>query len=186
MIEVDKINEFKNVKNNDISFRLINFSDINSIKNLINDDYFFDDTFDLKNNNDLEIRKFIKQNDLNIEKNKKFFLIVKKNNRKIGMLYINLKKNNDFKVEVYCYIDNKYRNKNIGTNVINEIFNYLFNYKNINKISINILENNIYGINFCKHLNMIKEVVREYKIIYNNKYLDLITFGILKEEFVNE
>lgn len=95
----------------------------------------------------------------------KYFQICEDNNKIVGYIYCILD-NNKAKIDA-LYIEELYRNKKIGTTLIENFINYCRD-NNINEVTIKVLENNdIAKKMYSKYfINYNKEGIKEELIMY--------------------
>lgn len=80
--------------------------------------------------------------------------------------------------------ENKFRGLGYGKEVVDLTMSYCFEELNLNRISTTILETNIPSLNlYINKCKWIKEGVERKAIFKNNKYIDKIILGILREEY---
>jgi ribosomal-protein-alanine N-acetyltransferase len=80
--------------------------------------------------------------------------------------------------------DKNFWKKNISYLVSLKLFEHAFLKLNINRIYCGMSSNNIGMINLAKKLKMKKEGIKRKALFLNNKYVDIVEFGILKKEFL--
>ena len=80
--------------------------------------------------------------------------------------------------------DKNFWKKNISYLVSLKLFEHAFLKLNINRIYCGMSSNNIGMINLAKKLKMKKEGIKRKALFLNNKYVDIVDFGILKKEFL--
>lgn len=73
--------------------------------------------------------------------------------------------------------------KGIGKEVAYLLFNHGFTHLNLNRIYCGTFENNMGMIKIAEYLNMVKEGVRRNAIFKNGEYIDIVEYGLLKDEF---
>ena len=73
--------------------------------------------------------------------------------------------------------------KGVGKEAAYLIFKHGFNYLNLNRIYLGTFETNFGMIKIAEALNMKKEGCRRKAVYKNGTYLDVVEFGILKDEF---
>ena len=79
--------------------------------------------------------------------------------------------------------DKSYWGKGIGKEACKLICDHAFNSLNISRISCGTFEPNIGMIKIAQYLGMKKEGCRRNAAFKNGKYIDVIEFGVLKEEY---
>ena len=83
-------------------------------------------------------------------------------------------------------ISNEYRGKGIGNEAVSLAINYVFNELNLNRIGISILESNIASQKLFTKNGFQQEGISRKAIFKDGKYNNLILYGLLKEDFINE
>jgi len=81
--------------------------------------------------------------------------------------------------------DKNFWKKNISHLVSLKLFEHAFLKLNLNRIYCGMSSNNIGMINLAKKLKMKKEGIKRKDLFLNNKYVDIVEFGILKKEFLS-
>ncbi len=81
--------------------------------------------------------------------------------------------------------DKKYWNKGIGTEAYMLMLGYAFDRLNLNRISSGQTLQNIGMINVCKKCGMKEEGVARESMFKEGKYIDTVTYSILRREYEN-
>ncbi len=68
--------------------------------------------------------------------------------------------------------------------LLKEMFKKIFSSDNFNRIEMKVLSSSKEVISICDKASMITESVMREKIFLNNEFVDLITYGILLNEFL--
>jgi RimJ/RimL family protein N-acetyltransferase len=125
-------------------------------------------------------------NSLSCNSNNQRFMIVNEENIVIGManlVNINFKDGN---AEHGLLLDQKYRGKGYGYNVVLAIMNYAFNELRLNRLETTIIANNTASMNLFLHkCGWKKEGVLRSWYFRQGGFIDKIYLGILREEFLN-
>ena len=77
-----------------------------------------------------------------------------------------------------------YRAKGYGTAAMRILLKYAFMERRLNKYNCSILEGNIGSGTMLKKLGCVKEGVRKQQVYSDGRYMDIILFGLTKEDFV--
>ncbi len=64
-----------------------------------------------------------------------------------------------------------------------QFMRYLFEYLDLNKITLEVLSNNVIAINLYKRLGFVYEGTKRQEILRDDKWIDSIIMSILKKEF---
>jgi RimJ/RimL family protein N-acetyltransferase len=91
-------------------------------------------------------------------------------------------KNRNAEIGIFIAYENL-RNKGFGSDTLKVIINYAFNELNLFKLYAKIAEDNYPSIKLFEKFNFKKEAVLRKNIFKNNEYIDLLIYGLLKEEF---
>jgi len=81
--------------------------------------------------------------------------------------------------------ESKYQNKGMGKLATNLMLDHAFEDMNLHKLWLRVLEDNIKAISLYEKCGFIKEGVNRQHIFKNGSYVNLISMGILKEEWVS-
>lgn len=81
--------------------------------------------------------------------------------------------------------DKKYWNKGVGTEAYMLMLGYAFDRLNLNRISSGQTLQNIGMINVCKKCGMKEEGVARESMFKKGKYIDTVTYSILRREYEN-
>lgn len=92
-------------------------------------------------------------------------------------------KNGTFSIGVQ--VDRDHRGKGYGTRAITILLKYAFFERRLNKFNECALEGNEASIAMLKKVGCIQEGVRRKVIYTDGQYLDLLLFGLTKDEFMN-
>lgn len=79
--------------------------------------------------------------------------------------------------------EKKYWGKGLGTEALTLLIDYGFNFLNLHKIYSGAIEPNIGSIKLHQKLGFVQEGKRKEQAFSNGQYLDLIEFGLLREEW---
>jgi len=93
-------------------------------------------------------------------------------------------KNGTFSIGIQ--VDRDHRGKGVGTRAIRILLKYAFFERRLNKFNDYVLEGNEPSAAMMRKLGCVQEGVRRKVIYTNGKYLDLILFGLTKDEFVEK
>lgn len=116
--------------------------------------------------------------------NKKELIIVNRDSDLIGYIYY---KENSYTMDVYSIgitIGKEYWNKGYGLDSIRTLCTYLFNSRQAHKIELEVVMENKRAIKCYRKCGFKDEGVRRSKYYYKGKYLDTLSMGLLKEEFI--
>ena len=116
--------------------------------------------------------------------NKKELIIVNRDSDLIGYIYY---KENSYTMDVYSIgitIGKEYWNKGYGLDSIRTLCTYLFNSRQAHKIELEVVMENKRAIKCYRKCGFKYEGVRRSKYYYKGKYLDTLSMGLLKEEFI--
>ena len=91
-------------------------------------------------------------------------------------------KNRNAEIGIFIAYENL-RNKGFGSDTLEVIISYSFNELNLFKLYAKIAEDNSSSIKLFEKFNFKKEAVLRKNLFKNNKYIDLLIYGLLKEEF---
>lgn len=90
-------------------------------------------------------------------------------------------KNGTFSIGIQ--VDRDYRGMGYGTSAVKILLKYAFLERRLHKFNAYILEENEAAIAMLKKVGCVQEGVRRQVIYMNGQYLDLILFGLTKDEF---
>lgn len=174
-----------NIKGKNIILRAIEVDDLKQLQSWANDPdiqymlggwHFPTNMNDQKNWHD----------SLSCNSNNQRFMIVNEENMVIGMsnlININFKDGN---AEHGLLLDENYRGRGYGYNVVLAMMNYAFNELRLNRLETTIIANNAASIHlFSNKCGWQKEGVLRNWYFRQGKFIDKIYLGILKEEFLN-
>lgn len=163
---------------NNISYRIANIEDINDFTALIiagNENYIDKIIYGCKG-----INKFILGNMKNNESSLKYF-VAQIENKVIGAMEIKILKDNIFLN--YIAIDNKFRGKRIGSNLIKYGVEYLANQHNYKKIQLDVFEDNVRALKLYKKLGF--KIINKYEwstIKTKENQKKIVNYKILNKE----
>jgi RimJ/RimL family protein N-acetyltransferase len=80
-------------------------------------------------------------------------------------------------------ISPKFKGKGLGKLSYEKFIPFLFETYNLNKISLEVLSNNIIALNLYKKLGFVTEGVKRQEVYKNNQWVDSIIMSILKNEY---
>jgi len=80
-------------------------------------------------------------------------------------------------------IEKTYRQKGYATEIYDQMLYYIFNDLGMNRVGLVTLSNNIPALALYSKLGFKKEGTLRSAIFRNNKFLDLIQYGLLYEEW---
>ncbi|WP_242698538.1 GNAT family N-acetyltransferase [Bacillus sp. SD088] len=83
-------------------------------------------------------------------------------------------------------IDKDNRGKGYGTRAMKILLRYAFLERRLNKFNDAVLEGNEGSTKMMRKLGCVQEGVRRKVIYTNGQYLDMILFGLTKDEFINK
>lgn len=103
----------------------------------------------------------------------------------INIGYIRLSNYSEQNKNIYIGMDlhEKYRGKGYSYESYKKFIPYIFEKLNLNKISLEVLENNTRAINLYKKLGFILEGVKREEVYKNYEYINSIIMSILKKEY---
>ena len=124
------------------------------------------------------IKKIIKSNE------DKYFIISKKDNKNIGLCFLNkinyLNKNAEFG---YYLSNKKYYGQGFSIEAEYMILDYGFEKLGLNKIYCENLENNKNITNVHKKFGFKLEGIKREEILRDDKYLDIYLMSVLKKDY---
>lgn len=113
--------------------------------------------------------------------------IIEFEGKRIGLVTIT---NIDWKNRKACHgiklYGNDVKRKGLGTDTVKTIMKYAFEELQINKLYSTILENNEASLKLYEKCGWDQEGVLKKSIYKNNKYINEIVIGILKEKYEDE
>lgn len=83
-------------------------------------------------------------------------------------------------------IDKDFRGQGYGTRAMNILLKYAFLERRLNKFNDYVLEGNEGSARMMKKLGCVQEGIRRQNVYMNGKYLNLIMFGLTKDEFIEK
>lgn len=83
-------------------------------------------------------------------------------------------------------IDRDYRGKGYGTRAMTILLKYAFLERRLNKFNDYVLDGNEASAKMMKKLGCTQEGIRRKVIYTNGKYVDVMLFGITKNEFIEK
>lgn len=93
-------------------------------------------------------------------------------------------RNGTFSIGIVIY--KEYQSRGYGTSAMKILLKYAFFERRLNKFNDAVLEGNDGSANMMKKLGCVQEGVRRKVIYTNGKYLDMILFGLTKDEFIDQ
>jgi RimJ/RimL family protein N-acetyltransferase len=78
----------------------------------------------------------------------------------------------------------EHKAKGYGTAAIRILLKYAFLERRLNKYNCSILERNIGSSTILKKLGSVQEGVRRQQVYSDGRYMDVILFGLTKEDFI--
>ena len=111
------------------------------------------------------------------------FYIITLDDERIG--YFRLSNYSDVNKNIYIGADisPKFKGKGLGKLSYEKFIPFLFESYNLNKISLEVLSNNIIALNLYKKLGFVTEGVKRQEGYKNNQWVDSIIMSILKNEY---
>lgn len=112
------------------------------------------------------------------------FTIENEEGNNIGSINLNRidERNGTFSIGII--IDKQYRGKGYGTSAMNILLKYAFFERRLHKFNDCVLEGNEGSVKMMEKLGCIQEGVRRQVVYMDGQYVDLILFGLTKDEFV--
>lgn len=112
------------------------------------------------------------------------FTIENEKGNNIGSINLNRidERNGTFSIGII--IDKQYRGKGYGTSAMNILLKYAFFERRLHKFNDYVLEGNEGSVKMMEKLGCIQEGVRRQVVYMDGQYVDLILFGLTKDEFV--
>lgn len=93
-------------------------------------------------------------------------------------------RNGTFSIGIVIY--KEYQGKGYGTTAMRILLKYAFLERRLNKFNDAVLEGNDSSAKMMKKLGCVQEGVRRKVIYTNGQYLDMILFGLTKDEFIDK
>jgi len=93
-------------------------------------------------------------------------------------------RNGTFSIGIVIY--KEYQGKGYGTTAMRILLKYAFFERRLNKFNDAVLEGNDGSAKMMKKLGCVQEGVRRKVIFTNGQYLDMILFGLTKDEFIDK
>lgn len=160
--------QFHHITENDADF-------INYIRNSYCDEYLHDS------------RKFtVEETRSWILETKPFYFTVTYGNQPIGYFRLSNYSEENKNVYIGADIHPKYVGLKLAYPMYIRFINFIFEFKQLNKITLEVLETNTRAINLYKKLGFIYEGQKRKEILKNGEYVDSIIMSILKEEWNNK
>jgi RimJ/RimL family protein N-acetyltransferase len=124
--------------------------------------------------------------DFSSENTRIMFTIENMNGDNVGGINLNSidERNGTFSIGIQ--IDRDYRSKGYGTRAVRILLQYAFFERRLNKFNDSVLEGNEGSAKMMKTLGCTQEGVRRKVIYTNGQYLDVILFGLTKDEFIEK
>ncbi len=112
------------------------------------------------------------------------FTIENEEGKNIGGINLNSidERNGTFSIGII--IDKEHRGKGYGTSAMNILLKYAFLERRLHKFNDCVLEGNEGSVKMMEKLGCVQEGVRRQVVYINGQYVDLILFGLTKDEFV--
>lgn len=73
--------------------------------------------------------------------------------------------------------------KGIGTFAVNSILYHAFYNLNLHRVELDVLENNTRAISLYEKVGFIKEGIKRQAVFKSGSYVNMVCYGILKEEY---
>ncbi|MBW7455504.1 GNAT family N-acetyltransferase [Paenibacillus sepulcri] len=134
-----------------------------------------------------EARKFADSNaDFSPDNQRIMFTIETLNNENVGGINLNSidERNGTFSIGIQ--IDRDHRGKGYGTRALIILLRYAFLERRLNKFNDYVLQGNEASIKMMTKLGCSQEGIRRQAIYSNGQYLDVILFGLTKDEFTGK
>lgn len=134
-----------------------------------------------------EARKFADSNaDFSTDNQRIMFTIETLNNENVGGINLNSidERNGTFSIGIQ--IDRDHRGKGYGTRALIILLRYAFLERRLNKFNDYVLQGNEASIKMMTKLGCSQEGIRRQAIYSNGQYLDVILFGLTKDEFTGK
>lgn len=132
-----------------------------------------------------EAKKFVETfSDFSSGTGRIMFTIENVKGENVGGINLNSidEKNGTFSIGIQ--IDQDHRGKGYGTRAVRMLLRYAFYERRLNKFNDYVLEGNEASATMMRKLGCIQEGVRRKVIYTKGQYLDLILFGLTKDEFI--
>lgn len=160
--------EFHNITEKDAEF-------VNFIRNTYCEEYLHDSTkFTVE-----ETRSWILET-------KPLYFIVRYAKQPIGYFRLSNHSIENSNVYIGADIHPKYVGLKLAYPMYVRFINFIFDYKQLNKLTLEVLETNTRAINLYKKLGFVYEGQKRKEVFKNSKYVDSIIMSILKEEWNNK
>lgn len=160
--------QFNHITKNNAEF-------VNFIRNSYCDEYLHDS------------RKFtVEETRSWIVETKPLYFIVTYINQPIGYFRLSNYSEENKNVYIGADIHPKYVGLKLAYPMYVSFINFIFDYKQLNKITLEVLETNTRAINLYNKLGFVYEGQKRNEVLKNGKYVDSIIMSILKEEWNNK
>jgi len=116
-------------------------------------------------------------------KNTPNFYIIMFDDEKIGYFRLSNYSNVNKNIYIGADICPKFKGKGFGKLSYEKFIPFLFKTYNLNKISLEVLSNNIIALNLYKKLGFVTEGIKRQEVYKNNKWVDSVIMSILKNEY---
>lgn len=133
-----------------------------------------------------EAKEFAEKNtDFSLGGGRIMFTVENLNGENVGGINLNSvdEKNGTFSIGIQ--VDQDYRGKGIGTSAMRILLRYAFYERRLNKFNDTVLKGNVASATMLKKLGCKQEGVRRKSVYTNGEYHDVILFGMLKDEFID-
>jgi len=134
-----------------------------------------------------DAKKFAENNaDFSLANQRIMFTIETLNGESIGGINLNSidERNGTFSIGIV--IDKQHRAKGYGTRAMNILLKYAFMERRLHKFNDCVLEGNEGSARMMKKLGCLQEGVRRQVVYINGQHLDLVLFGLTKDEFMEK
>lgn len=126
---------------------------------------------------DIWFEKHVRSNDF-------LFIIYERPNNKIGMVGLSNIDNRNRNAEFGRFvIDEKFRGKGYGKEVLMLILDYAFKHLNLNKVYLDTFEYSTKVINLYKKVGFKQEGIKLQHIYKNGQYNNLVCMSILRSDY---
>lgn len=168
------------LKNNNVQLKLLEEENLSLIAKWRNSSYVEFYEYPFSNcGQKIWFEKYLKDNDL------LFMIYEVKRYKIIGMVGLSKIDNRNRNVEFgRFFIDENFRGKGYGREVIVMILDYAFKHLNLHSVYLDTLKNNIKVIDFYEEVGFKQEGIKKEHIYKNGKYNDLICMRIFKKDYV--
>jgi RimJ/RimL family protein N-acetyltransferase len=112
------------------------------------------------------------------------FYIINYKNQDIGYFRTSNYSEKNKNIYLGCDIHKDWRGKGLSYKAYVEFINYLFNEYDLNKITLEVLNNNTKAFNLYKKIGFVEEGKKREEIFRDDKYIDSIIMSILKKEWI--